>query len=129
MLSAIVRKEFLAQVLTLRFAIGTVFCIILFTTSALVLRADYHDRVEAHRAASARHRDSIASATTFSGVYIEVDRPPAPLSLFCRGEDRAQHVQVVGVGQVAKGAVVGDQVALFGGKAGKLAARVRLQLF
>jgi hypothetical protein len=89
MLSAIVRKEFLEQVLTLRFAVGAVFCITLFTASALVLRADYRDRVEAYRAASARHREALASAKVFSEVEIEIDRPPASLSLFCRGEDRA----------------------------------------
>ncbi len=89
MLAPIVRKEFLGHVLGLRFVVGAAFCIALFTTSAVVLRSDYEDRVEAYRSAAARHREAASSARTFSALSLELDRPPAPLSLFCRGEDQA----------------------------------------
>jgi len=89
MLGTLIRKELMAHVLTFRFVIGTVFSIVLFLASALVLTSDYGERVEAYQAAAARHREAIGKAKVFARLEVEVDRPPEPLSLICRGADAA----------------------------------------
>ncbi len=89
MLAAIVRKEFANHVLTLRFAVGAIFTVVLFSASALVLGADYADRVEAYHEARGAHRQAMTEARVFSQLRVEADRAPAPLSVLCQGVDRA----------------------------------------
>ncbi len=88
-LAAIIRKEFLGHILTLRFVIGAVFTLALFVAAGLVLRADYLDRLTAYHDAAGSHQENLAEVKVFSRVEVEVDRPPSPLSVICQGVDRS----------------------------------------
>lgn len=86
---AVFRKEIRASVYSLRFAVGTAFAFLLFLAAAAVLASDYNTRLSDYNSAAIRHRGAVGEAKVFSELYLEVDRPPAPLSLICLGVDRS----------------------------------------
>ena len=99
MLTALIKKEIIGHVLSLRFAVTLVLFNVLLLTSVLLLSADYQARLHTHEASKAAHR---ALLTSVKGVedqdekfYNLViggggwygDRAPQPLSIYVQGLD------------------------------------------
>jgi ABC-type transport system involved in multi-copper enzyme maturation permease subunit len=89
MLLAIIRKEVLVHVLSLRLAAGAIFALVLFTATALVLSADHQDRVEALRSAAAEHRQEQEQVKVYSDLRLRAFRPLAALGTLCQGVERS----------------------------------------
>jgi len=85
---AVFKKEIRATVYSMRFAVGTAFAFLLFISAAAVLASDYNTRLSDFNSAAIRHRGVVRDAKVFSDIYVEIDRPPSPLSLICVGVDR-----------------------------------------
>jgi ABC-type transport system involved in multi-copper enzyme maturation permease subunit len=89
MLLAIIRKEVLVHVLSLRLAAGAIFSLVLFTATALVLSADHQDRVEALQSAAAAHRQEQEQVKVYSRLELQAFRPLAALGTLCQGVERS----------------------------------------
>jgi ABC-type transport system involved in multi-copper enzyme maturation permease subunit len=85
MILHIAKKDFLCNLLTARFAIGFLLCLILIPFSILLNVSDYRDQSALYR----QDRDSWDKATkevyVYSGLRPTIVFPPEPLSVFSRG--------------------------------------------
>jgi ABC-type transport system involved in multi-copper enzyme maturation permease subunit len=85
MIFLIARKEFLNNLLTARFIIGFLLCLVLIPFSILLSVSDYRDQSALYR----QDRDAVDKATkevyVYSGLRPTVVLPPEPLSVFSRG--------------------------------------------
>ncbi len=85
MIATIVKKDFLTNLVSPRFVIGFVLCLVLIPFSILINLGNYRDRQAQYRL----DRDAAEKATTEVRVYStlrpEVVLPPDPLSVFGKG--------------------------------------------
>ncbi len=85
MIATIVKKDFLTNLVSPRFAIGFILCLVLIPFSILINISNYRDRMAQYRL----DRDAAEKATTEVRVYStlrpEVVLPPDPLSVFGKG--------------------------------------------
>ena len=88
MILTIVAKEFLANLLTWRFGLAVVASVVLMSVSAVVLRADYARRLDAHEAELARIRADLEDIKFYAELEETVSRPPSPLSVFSEGLEK-----------------------------------------
>ncbi len=88
MIRAIAAKEFLANLLTWRFGLAVAASVVLMSVSAVVLRADYARRLDAHEAELARIRTGLEKISSYSRLRETVSRPPSPLSVFSEGLEK-----------------------------------------
>ena len=88
MILTIAAKEFLANLLTWRFGLAVAASIVLLSVSAVVLRADYARRLDAHEAKLARIRADLEDIKVYAQLEETVSRPPSPLSVFSEGLEK-----------------------------------------
>lgn len=88
MLWQITRKEFLSNILTLRFLIGFILCQLLIVASVFVLIVDYEARLDAYSESVGKHEKEKREIKVYSQLEIGVDRPPEPLSIIAMGFDK-----------------------------------------
>jgi len=93
----IVRKEILENLLSLRFAITCVICLMVIPSSIFVLAreygqdlADYHNNLVIHR----KEADSYTDPYPLTYTGIQVDRPPNVMRIFSTGSERRNTVSV-----------------------------------
>lgn len=85
MIWTIARREFLSNIITLRFLIGFVLCSVLIVSSTYILIDDYATRLKIYDDLVITHVDGLM---IFSRLSLHVCRPPAKLSFLCVGSDR-----------------------------------------
>ena len=88
MIFTIAAKEFLTSLLTWRFGLAVAASIVLLSVSAVVLRADYARRLNAHEAELARIRADLEDIKVYAQLEETVSRPPSPLSVFSEGLEK-----------------------------------------
>ncbi len=88
MIGAIAAKEFLTCLLTWRFGLAVTASVVLMSVSAVVMRADYARRLDAHEAELARIRTGLEKIRSYAGLRETVSRPPSPLSVFSEGLEK-----------------------------------------
>jgi len=112
MVRHVARKEFLLNLMTLRFAVAVAICVTMMTASAGILVDDYTREVERHGETVERHRQQLDDIVVFSQVEAWADRPPSPLSVLSLGKDgvsgssiKVEHMEVPtgGVGRGTHG--------------------------
>ncbi len=87
MFLVLLRREMLAHLITLRFAITVVVCLLLVATTTFIRIDDYGQRLANYNTARDAHRDELLSTRTYSFLKPNVERPPNPLSIFNTGMD------------------------------------------
>ena len=88
MIRVIAAKEFLTCLLTWRFGLALTASVVLMSVSAVVLRADYARRLDAHEAELARIRADLEDIKFYAELEETVSRPPSPLSVFSEGLEK-----------------------------------------
>ena len=83
----LLRREILAHLITFRFAITVITCLLLVATTMFIRINDYEQRLASYNAARDAHRDELLATRTYSFLMPKVDRPPNPLSVFNAGMD------------------------------------------
>ncbi len=81
----IARKDFLTNLLSARFLIGFVFCLVLIPFSILINVSNYRDRVVQFRVDRDVTEKAEAEARVYSNLRPEIVLPPEPLSVFGKG--------------------------------------------
>ena len=94
MLTTLIRRELLDNLMTFRFAAAVVIMLLLVVANTVVLIKDYEGRLADYNTAVKTHRQELLQESkTYSeamlGVWgTHVDRPPNPLSIFNTGLDK-----------------------------------------
>ncbi|MEW6752361.1 MAG: ABC transporter permease subunit [Candidatus Latescibacterota bacterium] len=87
MLLHIIRKELLDQLLSLRFAVACVVCVVVFLLSFTVLARDYREAMSTYNMNTVMHRSEVQQVSQVwqVGQNVKADRPLNPLSTLVRG--------------------------------------------
>ena len=104
MLLHIIRKELLDQLLSLRFAIACVVCLVVFLLSSTVLTRDYREAMSTYNMNVVVHRNEVLQISEVWGLWqgLTVDRPLNSLNILVRGivPELTESVKVQGGGQL-----------------------------
>lgn len=88
MLTTLIRRELLDNLMTFRFAAAVFITLLLVVANTAVLIKDYERRLAGHNAAVKMHQRQLKEKKTYSAGEVYVDRPPNPLSIFNVGFDK-----------------------------------------
>ena len=88
MLWTLIQREILANLMTFRFPIAVIACVILGLTITAALTDNYERRLASYNEAFQMHQKKNFSVKTYSGLSPQLSRPPNPLSLFNQGLDK-----------------------------------------
>jgi len=88
MIWRIAQKEFLLNLMTFKFAVGTTVCIVLTAVFMPILAADYRQRLETYRKHITENEAELRTAVVYKNIRHTIYRPPAVLSAFSAGLDR-----------------------------------------
>ena len=87
MFLVLLRREILAHLITFRFAVTVIACLLLVVITTLIRIDDYQKRLAGYNTARNANRAELLSTRTYSLLMPRVDRPPNPLSIFNAGMD------------------------------------------
>jgi ABC-type transport system involved in multi-copper enzyme maturation permease subunit len=96
MIWKIAKKEFLLNIMTFKFAVGAVVCVVLTTVFMPILAADYRQRLEAYNKNVADNEDELRKVVVYRNIRHRIYRPPAVLSAFSAGLEK----QLAGMAQI-----------------------------
>ena len=82
MLWIIVQKELLNNIISMKFLIGFLACLIFIPLGTYTVTEDYQKRMDKHYAAKKEHFENLKKATVYSHLRPTVDRKPEKLSIF-----------------------------------------------
>ena len=88
MLTTLIRRELLDNLMTFRFAAAVFITLLLVVTNTAVLIKDYERRLAGYNDAVKMHQRQLQETKTYSASKVYVDRPPNPLSIFNVGFDK-----------------------------------------
>jgi len=91
MIWMIAKRELFSNIITFRFLVGLILCLVLITASTFVLTMDYMVRLDSYNNNVRRHTDVVKSIKIHSQIGMMsngADRPPSPLGFLCMGSDR-----------------------------------------
>ena len=94
MLTTLIRRELLDNLMTFRFAAAVFTMLLLVVANTAVLIKDYERRLTGYNTAVKTHQDKLRELKAYSGYELYIDRPPNPLSLFNAGFDKQLGNQV-----------------------------------
>ncbi len=85
MLSLLIRKELLEQLLSLRFAMACTICVLITVSSAIVLTRDYQEALADYRTNVVMHKNQLTNGYDIWGQGIVIDKPLNPMQIFVQG--------------------------------------------
>ena len=83
----IAKKDFLLNLLSARFIVGTVLCLLIIPFTILINLNDYSTRLDEYHIQTAEAKNQLEKTRVYSGLRPVIIRPPNPLSLFSNGID------------------------------------------
>ena len=88
MLTTLIRRELLDNLMTFRFAAAVFVMLLLVVANTAVLLKDYERRLADYNTAVEKSKQNLRKTKTYSAGELYVNRPPNPLSLFNVGLDK-----------------------------------------
>jgi hypothetical protein len=80
----LIRKELLDQLLSLRFAMACIICLVIMLSSTYVLTKDYKEALSDYNTNVVMHKNEIEESQNFAGDGIKIDKPLNPMQIFWR---------------------------------------------
>jgi len=84
----IAKKEFLLNLMTFKFAVGTILCVVLVVVFVPVLAKDYLQRLEEYNQNVTANEAEIRNVMVYKNILPTVYRPPNILSVFSEGIEK-----------------------------------------
>lgn len=84
----ILRKEIMLNLMTFKFAVATVVCVVLTAVFVPMLASDYQQRVGAYRDNATRNEADLRTVMVYKNLAPTVFRPPSALSVFSEGLEK-----------------------------------------
>ena len=101
MIWQIVKKEFLLSLMTFKFAVGVIVCIVLTAVFVPILARDYEQRLRTYHENVARDEAELRKVKVYRNIRPTIFRAPAVLSVFSEGLDkRIDASATIALGQV-----------------------------
>ncbi len=101
MIWKIAKKEFLLNLMTFKFAVGTILCVVLMAVFTSILLKDYQQRLENYNQAVADNAAELRKARVYRNIKPIIYRRPEVLSIFGEGlEKRLANAVKIDVGNV-----------------------------
>lgn len=88
MLTTLIRRELLDNLMTFRFAAAVFIMLLLVVANTAVLLKDYERRLASYNTVVKKNRQHLEETKTYSAVDLFIDLPPNPLSIFNVGLDK-----------------------------------------
>ncbi|MBA7640854.1 hypothetical protein ES703_48525 [subsurface metagenome] len=88
MIWKIAKKEFLLNLMTFKFAVGTILCVVLMAVFMPVLVSDYQQRLEEYNKNVADNEAELRKVKVYKNITPTIYRPPAVLSVFGGGLEK-----------------------------------------
>jgi ABC-type transport system involved in multi-copper enzyme maturation permease subunit len=88
MIWKIVKKEFLLNLMTFKFAVGTIVCVVLTAVFIPILAKDYQQRLQTYNANVARNEAELLKVKVYKNITPTIYRPPSVLSVFSEGLEK-----------------------------------------
>jgi len=85
MVAHIARKDFLSNLLSAKFAVGFVLCLVLIPFSIFINTSEVRDRTRLYRADAEAAARAVKQVRVYSALRPQVVKPPEPLAVFSRG--------------------------------------------
>jgi len=84
----IARKEFFLNVISVRFAVSLILCLLIIPFTTVINIDDYRNQVRLYHMDKQKAENDLKKTRVYSGLRPEIIKPPNPLSTFCKGIDR-----------------------------------------
>jgi len=88
MIWRIAKKDFLLNLMTFKFAVGTIVCVVLMAVFVPVLANDYQQRLEVYNRNVADSEAELRKVKVYKNITPTIYRPPAILSVFSGGVEK-----------------------------------------
>jgi ABC-type transport system involved in multi-copper enzyme maturation permease subunit len=88
MIWKIAKKEFLLNLMTFKFAVGAIACVVLTAVFTPVLAVDYQNRLKIYNMNTASNEAELRKVKVYKNIKHTVYRPPAVLSAFSAGLEK-----------------------------------------
>lgn len=88
MIWKIAKKEFLLNLMTFKFAVGTIVCVVLTAVFVPILAKDYQQRLNTYNDNVARNEAELRKVKVYKNITPTLYRPPALLSVFSEGLEK-----------------------------------------
>jgi len=85
MIWLIAKKDFLLNLISVRFMIGFILCLIIIPFTVIISVDDYVEQIKVYESESKKAEKSIKDARVWSQIRPTIVTPPQPLSIFCSG--------------------------------------------
>ena len=85
----IIQREFVSNVLTSRFMIGFIVCLMSTAAAVFVQVADYEKRLAAYHVALQEHQEEVQTWDLYSQINPKAHRKPNPFSIFNVGTEKS----------------------------------------
>ncbi len=112
MIWTIAKKDFLLNLMTFKFAVGTVLCVTLIAVFTYVLTGDYQQRLESYNEVAAKNSDELKEVRVYMNIKPTIYRPPAVLSMFSEGVEKqlgnSVKIELSSVPEISPGYIAGN---------------------
>lgn len=88
MIWLITKRELFSNIVTFRFLVGLVLCLVLIIAGVFVHTKDYRIRLKSYSENVSKHADGLRKRQVHYQIRVSVDRPPAPLGFLSVGFDK-----------------------------------------
>ncbi|MCP4261556.1 MAG: ABC transporter permease subunit [Planctomycetes bacterium] len=88
MIWKIAKKEFLLNLMTFKFAVGTILCVVLMAVFVPILMKDYEQRLQKYNKLVANNEAELRKVRVYKNITPTIFRPPSVLSVFSAGLEK-----------------------------------------
>ena len=88
MIWRIAKKEFLLNIMTFKFAVGTILCLILTAVFVPILGKAYQERLKVYNENIAYNERELGKVTVYKNITPTIYRPPSVLAIFSEGLEK-----------------------------------------
>lgn len=88
MIATIIKREFLDNILSFKFAACVLVAVVVSLASTSILTRDYQDRLKDHDRGVASAREALTKVPVYSALKVKLYRKPSSLSIFVAGIER-----------------------------------------
>ncbi len=81
----IAKKDFLLNIISVRFIIGFLLCLLIIPFTIIVNIDDYKNQLRIYQTDRAEAEKNLKEVRVYSGLRPEIVKPPEPLGIFCKG--------------------------------------------
>ncbi|MGB2866309.1 MAG: ABC transporter permease subunit [Sedimentisphaerales bacterium] len=88
MIWKIAKKEFLLNLMTFKFAVGTILCVVLMAVFVPILGKAYQERLKTYNENVAYNEAELRKVTVYKNITPTIYRPPSVLAVFSEGLEK-----------------------------------------